>query len=101
MLSTRYAEETDQTRATYLSQDRRLAVMLRSTNLVPDELIKLDLVTGKAVALFSPNEKFRQETQGITVRVMRIPVADGKLNGRLFLPADYDSKKRYPLVFTT
>ena len=95
------AEHTDRSRKVYLSRDRRTAVLLRSTNLVPDELVNVDLLSGKTTVLFAPNEKFRQKTQRISVRVMTIPVADGKLNGRLFLPADYDDKKRYPLVFTT
>src|SRR6266446_4956626 len=100
LLIEHYSEAAlDNRRKTYLSQDGRLAVMLRSTNLVPDELVKLDLKTGKMVSLFSPNEIFREKTQGIIVRFMPIDVADGKLHGRLFLPADYDKSERYPLVF--
>jgi dipeptidyl aminopeptidase/acylaminoacyl peptidase len=76
-------------------------VLLRSSNLVPDELVLLDLIDGKMSPLFSPNEKFRVKTRGITVQVIPIPVADGKMSGRLFLPADYHPGKRYPLVFTT
>jgi dipeptidyl aminopeptidase/acylaminoacyl peptidase len=99
LLIEHYSEPAlNRTRNTYLSQDGRLAVMLRSTNLVPDELVKLDLKTGKMVALFSPNESFRKKTEGITVRFMPIDVAGSKLYGRLFLPVDYDKSMRYPLV---
>ncbi len=101
LLLCHYSEQTDQSRNTCLSQDGTLAILLRSTNLVPDELVRLDLVTGKMSPLFSPNGIFRQKTRGIRVRFMPIPGAGRKLHGRLFLPADYDGKSRYPLVFTT
>jgi len=101
LLIAHYAEQTDRTRNTGLSASADLAVLVRSINLVPDELVLLDLQSGKMSSLFAPNEAFRQKTQGITVRVMPIPVAEGKLSGRLFLPAGYSAAKRYPLVFTT
>ena len=101
LLIAHYSEKTDQTRQTYVSRDGRTAVLLRSTNLVPDQLVLLDLLKSKMTPLFSPNEAFRDKTRGITVRVMPVPVADGKMSGRLFLPANYDSRQRYPLVFTT
>jgi hypothetical protein len=101
LLIAHYAEQTDKTRKTYLSKDGHTAVLLKSTNLEPDELVELDLETGKMVSLFTPNEQFRDLTKGIEVRYIPIPVADEKLNGRLFLPADYDTNTRYPLVFTT
>ena len=101
LLVARPAEKTDQTRKTYLSRDQRRAVLLRSTNLVPDELVKVELPSGKTTVLFAPNEEFRRKTQGVSVRVMTIPVAEGKMNGRLFVPAGDDGKTRYPLVFTT
>ena len=101
LLIAHYAEKTDLTRQTYLSRNGRTAVLLRSTNLVPDQLVMLDLLKGRMTPLFSPNENFRAKTRGITVRVMPLPVADGKMSGRLFLPATYDSRRRYPLVFTT
>ena len=101
LLIVSYSEQTDRTRKTYLSEDRRLAVLSRSTNLVPDQLVLLNLTNGETTPLFSPNENFIRKTRGITIRLMPIPLSDGKLHGRLFLPPDYDGKKRYPLVFTT
>ena len=101
LLIAHYSEKTDQTRQTYVSLDGRTAVLLRSTNLVPDQLVQLNLRKGRMTPLFSPNENFHAKTRGITVRIIPVPVAEGKMSGRLFLPASYDSSKRYPLVFTT
>lgn len=101
LLIAHYSERTDQSRKTYLSENAHTAVLLRSTNLVPDQLVRIDLLTGTIIPLFSPNEKFRAQTRGISVRVMTTPVANGKLNGRLFLPSDKHSKPPYSLVFTS
>lgn len=95
-----YAESTDKTRASYMSRDGTVAVLLKSTNLVPDELVKVDLKTGSMTALFSPNASFRTGTEGIRVRFMPIDAAEGKLCGRLFLPPN-SGAERVPLVFTT
>ena len=94
------AESTDKTRATYISRDGETAALLKLTNLVPDELVKVDLKTGLMAPLFSPNESFRSKTEGIRVRFMPIDVAGGHLCGRLFLPANPGTKP-LPLVFTT
>ena len=94
-------EDTDITRRTYLSADGRIAVLWRSTNLMPDELVKVDLVTGKLTVLFSPNESFRGKTRQVRVRFIPINIGGGRCYGRLYLPAERDEGKRYPLVFTT
>jgi hypothetical protein len=84
-----------------LSSDGKFAVMTRRTNLIPDELVKLDLETGKMVSLFAPNEIFRKKTEGISVRFLPIEAGGGLFSGRLFLPVAHNNNVRYPLVFTT
>jgi hypothetical protein len=69
--------------------------------MVPDELVTLDLATGRLWPIFSPNVEFRDKTRGVTVRVIRIPVSDRKLYGHLFLPSSHNNNQRYPLVITT
>lgn len=95
-----HSERTDRSRDCSMDRDKRIAVMLRATNLIPNQLMKLDLTTGKMVVLFSPNQEFAHKTRGIQVRFIPIPVAGG-LSGHLYLPSDYHSGKRYPLLFTT
>jgi hypothetical protein len=84
-----------------VSEDGRIAVMSRTTNLVPDELVKLDLTTGEMATLFAPNDSFRAKTRSVRVRFMPIPVWRGKFSGRLFLPESIQKDQRFPLVFTT
>jgi dipeptidyl aminopeptidase/acylaminoacyl peptidase len=96
-----YAESTDPRRRAYISNDGRVAVLLRSTNFMPDELVRLDVQTGKTAVLFSPNDIFHEKTEGLTVRLISAPPESGGLSGRLFLPRDYLKGEKYPLVFTT
>jgi dipeptidyl aminopeptidase/acylaminoacyl peptidase len=98
---TNNAEDADITRDTYMSADGRVAVLWRSTNLMPDELVKLNLITGKLAVLFSPNESFRRKTREVRVRFIPINIGGGRCYGRLYLPGDRGEGKRYPLVFTT
>jgi dipeptidyl aminopeptidase/acylaminoacyl peptidase len=95
------SEATDQSRNSYISDDGRVAVLLKSTNLVPDELVKLDLETGKRTVLFAPNENFLEKTKGITVRYVPIDIEEGLFYGRLYLPAEGVGQKPYPLVIAT
>ena len=94
-----YAELTDRGRRAYMSDDGRLAVMLKSTNRVPDSLVALDLRTGEMRSLFAPNEGFAAKTRQVTVRKMLVPAGDISLSGRLFLPGAETTQKPYPLVF--
>src|SRR5262249_6841059 len=55
-----YAENTDPRRRAYISNDGRIAVLLRNTNFMPDELVRLDVQAGKMDVLFSPNDIFRE-----------------------------------------
>jgi len=96
-----YAESTDPRRRAYISNDGRVAVVLRSTNFMPDELVRLDVLAGTMVVIFSPNEVFREKTKGLTVRLMSAPAESGGVSGRLFLPRNYVKGEKYPLVFTT
>lgn len=96
-----YAESTDPRRRAYISNDGRVAVLLRNTNFTPDELVRLDVQTGTMAVLFSPNDIFREKTKGLTVRLMSVPAESGGVSGRLFLPRNYVKGEKYPLVFTT
>jgi dipeptidyl aminopeptidase/acylaminoacyl peptidase len=82
-----------------VSRDGRTIVVVRSTNTTPDELIKLDLATGKVTVLASPNQKFQAANVAV-VRLMRIACCGHDLYGRLYLPRRRVSGKKYPLVFT-
>lgn len=96
-----YAESTDPRRRAYISNDGRVAVLLRSTNFMPDELVRLDVLAGTMAVIFSPNNEFREKTKGLTVRLMSAPAESGGVSGRLFLPRNYVEGEKYPLVFTT
>lgn len=82
-----------------ISDDRRVVVFVRSTNFVPDELVKVDLTAGVLTVLSSPNEEFKTKIPPV-VRFLPIECCGADFYGRLYLPADYDGHKRYPLVFT-
>jgi len=82
-----------------ISGDGHWLVVVRSTNTSPDELLRIDLQTGRATLLASPNEKFKKRPAAI-VRFVPIDCCGGELYGRLYLPRDFTSGKKYPLVFT-
>ncbi|HVH86931.1 MAG TPA: prolyl oligopeptidase family serine peptidase, partial [Terriglobales bacterium] len=85
--------------ASEISRDGGVVVAVRNTNVNPDELVKIDLKTGELTALFSPNEAFIKKSLP-TVRFMRIECCDAEFYGRLYLPNDYETGRKYPLVFT-
>ncbi len=82
-----------------ISFEGGILVVVRSTNVTPDELVKIDLKSGKSTRLFSPNESFREKSLP-TVRLMQIACCDADFYGRLYLPPGYKRGLRYPLVFT-
>jgi dipeptidyl aminopeptidase/acylaminoacyl peptidase len=82
-----------------VSRNRATIVFVRSTNLIPDELVKVDMNSGSLVVLSSPNGRFRGYLLP-KVRFVPIECCGGKFFGRLFLPADYVKGKKYPMVFT-
>jgi dipeptidyl aminopeptidase/acylaminoacyl peptidase len=82
-----------------ISEDGNTAVFVRSTNVTPDELLKVDLQTGSSTVLVSPNAVFQTKTLP-TVRFMPIEGISGDFYGRLYLPVGDEKGKRYPLVFT-
>jgi dipeptidyl aminopeptidase/acylaminoacyl peptidase len=85
--------------ASEISFEKSTIVAVRNTNVTPDELVKIDLKTGESTTLFSPNESFLKKSLP-TVRFMKIDCCDADFYGRLYLPAEYQEGKRYPLVFT-
>jgi dipeptidyl aminopeptidase/acylaminoacyl peptidase len=74
---------------------------LRQSSLMPDELVKVDLISGKTIVLANPNVAFAEKKLP-EVRFMRInnPLGGG-IFGRLVLPNEYVKGKQYPLIFTT
>lgn len=86
-------------RSHVLSEDRRYAVLVRSTYVLPAELIRLDLTTGITNVVDSPNEEFRSGTLP-TVRWYHIDAGNGDAGGRLYLPPQDTSRIPYPLVIT-
>jgi hypothetical protein len=87
------------TPASEISRDRDTIVFVRSTNVSPDELAKVDLKSGSLTVLSAPNDRFRT---ALPPKVLFVPIecCGNEFYGRLFLPADYEKGKRYPLVFT-
>ncbi|HEY6249494.1 MAG TPA: prolyl oligopeptidase family serine peptidase, partial [Candidatus Angelobacter sp.] len=82
-----------------ISNDRRTVVLVRTTNIIPDELVKIDLISGRLTTLWSPNNTFKTKAQP-RVRFLAVEGCDADFYGRLYLPSDYDKGKKYPLVFT-
>jgi dipeptidyl aminopeptidase/acylaminoacyl peptidase len=73
------------------------AVFTRSTNLMPDELVMVDLRSGYMHVLFAPNASFAHK-QLPEVQLISIP--GSPMYGRLYLPEDRSPGQRLPLVFT-
>ena len=85
-------------RSVAVSRDMKTAVFVRSTNLVPAELVAVDLKTGTLTTLARPNAVFDAKA---APSIRFIPVeTDADAFGRLYLPPDYQPGKRYPLVIT-
>lgn len=82
-----------------VSTDGRFAVLIRSTNVNPGELIKLDLTSGAVTVLATPNEPFVKSAE-THIRFYPIEVEGQDVYGRLYLPRGYRPGTRYPLVIT-
>jgi dipeptidyl aminopeptidase/acylaminoacyl peptidase len=82
-----------------LSADGRWALLIRSSNLMPGEIVKVDMQTGAATVLEAPNANFTRPGQP-QVRFYEVGGTGGDAWGRLYLPADYKPGARYPVVFT-
>jgi hypothetical protein len=80
-----------------ISRDGRTVLMVRSTNLTPDELVKLDLRNGAVTRLEAPNAVFAERANAV-VRFYPIPAINQQVWGRLYLPRDADRRKPVPLV---
>ena len=81
-----------------IDRDVTMAVFVRSTNLMPDELVAVDLKTGKLATLARPNARFEAYAKP-TVRFISVE-GDADVFGRLYLPSDYRPGRRCPLVIT-
>src|SRR5262249_1598108 len=83
------------------ARDARSFVAIRQNSFTPDELVRIDVTTGRVRSLASPNAGFTRKLMP-TVRFMRVnnPLGGG-IFGRLVLPHRYVAGTRYPLVFTT
>jgi hypothetical protein len=82
-----------------LSTSRGIEVFVRSNNIVPDELVSVDLKTGISVTLLSPNRYF-EDRDLPTIRFMWVACCRDVFYGRLYLPAHHEKGKKIPLVFT-
>lgn len=82
-----------------MSDDGRYALFIRSSNTMPDELVRVDLEARTLSVLASPNDIFREKDKPIT-RFYSIGDPDGEVWGRLYLPLGYKVGRRYPLVVT-
>jgi hypothetical protein len=86
-------------RCEIVSRDGHYALLRRSTNIEPAELVKVDLQTGAVKVLESPNESFARAAHP-EVHFYEIKGLGGDAWGRLHLPLGYRLGKRYPLVIT-
>ncbi|HSZ10444.1 MAG TPA: prolyl oligopeptidase family serine peptidase [Steroidobacteraceae bacterium] len=86
-------------RCQVVSADGRYAIFIRSTNVNPGELIRLDLAKGDVTVLAAPNAQFAKTA---ATQVRFYPIEDGGQDvwGRLYLPVGYRPGNRYPLVIT-
>lgn len=81
--------------------DGTVFAAVRQSSLMPDELIKADLASGKSIVLATPNAAFAERALP-EIRFMKINnTLGGGIFGRLVLPNGYVKGKRYPLIFTT
>jgi dipeptidyl aminopeptidase/acylaminoacyl peptidase len=76
-----------------------VVVLVRNSNLLPDQLVKINLKTGILTVLLSPNDTFTSRARP-RVRFVPIECCDADFWGRLYLPPDYHEGGKYPLVFT-
>ncbi|HVW67408.1 MAG TPA: prolyl oligopeptidase family serine peptidase [Steroidobacteraceae bacterium] len=83
-----------------VSRDGRWALLIRSTNTTPDELVKLDLGTGEMTVLDSPNTVFLEANRPRVTFYDLEDVGAGDAWGRLYLPENFVKGTRYPLVIT-
>jgi len=80
-----------------ISRDGRTVLMVRSTNLTPDELVKVDLQSGAVTRLAAPNAAFAQRANAI-VRFYPIPAVGPQVWGRLYLPRSAGRQHPLPLL---
>jgi len=86
-------------RCQVVSVDDNYALLVRSDNVKPQELIRVDLRSGSQTVLDAPNEWFAQASVP-EVRFYAVQGTGGDSWGRLYLPLHYSTASRYPLVIT-
>ncbi len=74
-------------------------VFVRSTNVMPDELVAVDLKSGKMTTLARPNAGFETKEAPI-VRFISLDEQYEHSYGRLYLPDKHQPGQKYPLVIT-
>jgi dipeptidyl aminopeptidase/acylaminoacyl peptidase len=77
----------------------RFALLVRSSNTHPGELVRVDLESGAILPLTTENDRF-VHTPHPEVRFYRVENVEGDAWGRLYLPLSYERGRRYPVVFT-
>jgi hypothetical protein len=82
-----------------LNRAATTALLVRSKNTLPGELITLELETGRVKIVSKPNAIFEQRPQP-EVRFYPIDLPGQDVYGRLYLPLQYREGTRYPLVIT-
>ena len=86
-------------RCQVLSRNGDVAILARSTNVMPAELIEIELANGRVSVISSPNDVFLKNAQP-RVRFYPIEMTGQDVYGRLYLPLHYREATRYPIVFT-
>jgi hypothetical protein len=81
------------------SDDGRMALLVRSSNVIPGDLVKVDLNSGALTLLDAPNGVFATAPHP-EVRFYKVGDTGGDTWGRLYLPLYYVKGRRYPLVIT-
>jgi dipeptidyl aminopeptidase/acylaminoacyl peptidase len=87
-------------RSVAVDREMTTVILLRSTHLIPDELVAIDLSTGVLRTLTRLNVGLEAKAKPV---IRLIPVESeykGDAYGWLYLPLDYRPGKRYPLVIT-
>jgi dipeptidyl aminopeptidase/acylaminoacyl peptidase len=80
------------------SGDMKTAVFVRSSNVIPADVVAIDLRSGKLTILARPNAILEAKAAP-QIRFMRIGTSADDF-GRLYLPSDHRPGTRYPLVIT-